>query len=136
MLGLVVSDEEENRELEKINQHRLKAGGFSDAIIDWFLKKPKDLRPKKLTSYDVAIDILKLPIEKVENQLRVIGRTLKAIGFDRDRETTEHGIRVRYYSTPVDLVDAEVRESRLRLVSSNPNPRPSAPTQPTPAAKQ
>lgn len=132
----------ENKDLEKINNQRLK-NEFAEAITDYILKMdpifsvseleamPKEkraalnMRPRAFSMYEIAVDILKLAADRVNSQQGPIGRALKTLGFKRER-CMVNGARSYQHTVPDDLLTAPKRV-RGRHLYSVPNPKASAP---------
>jgi len=114
--------EAENRELEKINNQRLK-NDYSDVILDFILKldppstPPKvNQRPASYTIYEIATEILKIPADRVSAQQAAIGRTLKVLGFTKSRPRV-NGSQTVYHVLPEELLRAKKKDSKDRATN-------------------
>jgi hypothetical protein len=114
-------DPDENKVLETVNNFRLKAE-YSEAIADYILKLDPKRRPAMYTTFEVAVDVLKLTPDRVSSQQVPIGRALKVLGFEKDRRR-EYGVLTTFHLVPESLRSAPKRvPGREHLV---PVPRPS-----------
>ncbi len=130
--------EEENKQLELINNQRLK-NEFSEAITDYILKMdppppasmPKEeraklnIRPHAFTMYEIATSMLGLTPDRVNSQQGPIGRALKSLGFEKSRPRINGILQPWQHVVPQDLMHAPRRVRGRHLYAV---PKPSAPT--------
>lgn len=105
-------EDEENESLEKINLHRLRAE-FSDAIRDYILRIDPKNRKKSYSFFEIAVDMLKLPAERINSQSAAIGRALKVLGFTKAREL-EAGEQIRRHVTPELILNGKHKKSAFQ----------------------
>lgn len=110
-------DNAENEELERINNHRLKAD-YADGIRDYLLRLSPQNRAASYTIFQIATDMLKLQPNQIQSQSSAIGRALKVLGFSRER-SREDGNQTWYHVVPQNLATAPKKmPAHLKVVKA------------------
>ena len=124
--------EAENRDLEKVNNQRLK-NEFAEAITSAILKLeptlPGDInlrlnqRPRSYTIYEITVNVLGLTADRVASQQGPIGRALKTLGFTKARRGTGC-YREVHHLVPDHLLLEPQRKRAAATDPKQPPPRP------------
>ncbi|TSC19843.1 VapE domain-containing protein [Corallococcus sp. Z5C101001] len=81
--------------------------GRGEAIVQWFLRTPKERRPAEVSILQVATDALGMPVAQVDHRASTeVGTCLVALGFTKHQRRSADGRRPRMYRTPEDLLTA------------------------------
>lgn len=112
-------DGAENEDLERINNHRLKAD-YADGIRDYLLRLSPTNRSPSYTIFQIATDMLKLQPNQISSQSSAIGRALKVLKFTKERLREDGGSQTWLHVVPEFLAKAPKKmPAHLKVVQGS-----------------
>lgn len=100
--------EENQRLLESQNTKRIRSG-FADVLKAWLLGFKPELRPIELTSTMIALDALKIPVDRIESHYKAINLATTALKMEHVQISRGGGKREWVYRVPDELRTASMQ---------------------------